>query len=622
MTKDRVARGLACHVTGHPMLAASIRELGGTFSDAAGTSAVDLDLSGGADAVWTTVLQTRETAEALLSAPVAERVIRFRPTAAAAERLALVDAATLSPRQQEAYAEALRACGYAVVTTSHAAPSLPLDEPTAIAELFDVLARAAVVVAGPGDVALAAALSSDATLCAVGRAFHVAFLSPANPRVFATPDASDVAHLFRHEQELGATVSPGTCYVRHGLVFTLGDRLYRTLRAGPTLADPASVLAVAQELATQGVMPSFERAPALEGADGARTIAVRRVPFVTRPAEWSASQTAAAVALLLDLTTQLGDRADPWHLDDPHLFNVTFDGPRPVYLDFGSLRPGRPSVSTWQHLRSDVLPALRRALPSAAAALHDALDVVVASPLWEVQRGALRSAASQLRAVSPVHTAHTNWSGYAKPLPASLAAYAEDARTSHKTQVPFTMLRRLHPRTVTDFGANTGYFARLAAYLGAAVLATDNVEDVVDRGYRMAEAAALPITFAHVDLLALPPAAGVSGRLQPLDARWCADLVLGAAVTHHLARAGMTFDAMAALFASATRDHLLVEFIPPTDQYVQTWRMPAWYTEAHFREAFSMYFDLDAPVPSDPSPRVWYAGRRRPATPFTRSSHG
>lgn len=71
----------------------------------------------------------------------------------------------------------------------------------------------------------------------------------------------------------------------------------------------------------------------------------RRVPFVSYPFEWAGSMLRDAAMLVCNLQIEL-DRYG-LGLKDPHSWNLLFDGPRPVYVDLGSValtRGASPSL--------------------------------------------------------------------------------------------------------------------------------------------------------------------------------------------------------------------------------------------------------------------------------------
>ncbi len=63
-----------------------------------------------------------------------------------------------------------------------------------------------------------------------------------------------------------------------------------------------------------------------------------------------------------------------------------------------------------------------------------------------------------------------------------------------KQRSVFYCLERMHPQSVLDIGANTGWFSQLAVKAGAHVIALDNDESCIDSVYRFSRDKELPVT--------------------------------------------------------------------------------------------------------------------------------
>src|SRR5262249_20399827 len=135
------------------------------------------------------------------------------------------------------------------------------------------------------------------------------------------------------------------------------------------------------------------------------------------------------------------------------------------------------------------------------------------------------------------------------------------------------------PRTVWDFGCNTGAMSRIAATSDAYVVAFDADTGCIARLYADGQARADTRVLPLVMNLVNP-----TGRLGwnhderlSLADRGPADVVLALGLLHHLYFANQVpFDVAAAFFARVART-LVVEFVPASDRQVavMTARMPA-----------------------------------------------
>ena len=72
-----------------------------------------------------------------------------------------------------------------------------------------------------------------------------------------------------------------------------------------------------------------------------------RNPFVSYPHEWSASMLKDAALLHIDLFGRLGSHG--LILEDWHPYNILFNGPKPIFVDFCSIIP----TDTFQRGLSD-----------------------------------------------------------------------------------------------------------------------------------------------------------------------------------------------------------------------------------------------------------------------------
>ena len=194
----------------------------------------------------------------------------------------------------------------------------------------------------------------------------------------------------------------------------------------------------------------------------------------------------------------------------------------------------------------------------------------------------------------------------------SAGAFAEKARVTTE------WLDRLRPSLVWDLGANTGYFSKLAASLGATTVAFDADAACVDALYREVSRDALPNLLPLVlDLSNPSPAVGWANvERMTLESRGPADVLLVLAVTHHLAIGhNVPLTALASYLARLGR-RAIVEFVPKTDPMVaQMLRTRAdvfdEYDETGFQHALSLSFIIDERVMLTPSRRSLYLLRAR-----------
>lgn len=169
-----------------------------------------------------------------------------------------------------------------------------------------------------------------------------------------------------------------------------------------------------------------------------------------------------------------------------------------------------------------------------------------------------------------------------------------------KSKYVAKVVQRLKPNTVWDLGANTGEFSLIAASHGAFVVSIDGdpacTEYLYQRVSKKNEAMRiLPLT---MDLANPSPGLGWSSseRLS-LNHRGPTDLALALALIHHLVFSSCVPLPLIAEWFGSLANHLLVEYVPPTDPMVQKLLMNRGdehlpYNLEVFNSSFGKFFDL------------------------------
>ena len=171
----------------------------------------------------------------------------------------------------------------------------------------------------------------------------------------------------------------------------------------------------------------------------------------------------------------------------------------------------------------------------------------------------------------------------------------------------FKILRALGPQTILDMGSNTGWYSQLAATNGNQVVAFDTDETCVDQLYYRARTNNLAVLPLVMDFRSPSPGAGPCNNwLLPATERLQCDMVLALAVVHHLvSKRYLTFGQIAQTLSMFAKRRVLVEFMPPEDQYVRDWRTREfdWYTTDNFLSSLKQHFSRLQILESYPSPR-------------------
>jgi ribosomal protein L11 methylase PrmA len=363
-----------------------------------------------------------------------------------------------------------------------------------------------------------------------------------------------------------------------------------------------------------------------------------KIPVISYPYEWSFSQLQDAALLTLEIMKE--SLSYRMILKDASAYNIQFFRGKPILIDtlsFEQYVEGKPWVAYKQFCEHFLAPlavmALRDIRLSQLLKSHlDGLNLNLASSLLP-RRTFLRFgllAHLHLHALSAQHysgKANTSTTGRTVTRDALLAIvaslhkatkslnwdppksqwvqyYSSEQNYSaeameEKKQFVEECLDTIQPSSVLDLGANTGTFSRLAVQRGIETVSCDSDPGCVEISYRSSrdhnEEKLLPLL---IDLTNPTPAIGWDNRERlAISERVGSDVVFALALVHHMAISNnVPLTYVAAYFAKFGR-HLIVEFIPKTDDMVRQMLstrediFPE-YSREGFEHAFGKYFKL------------------------------
>jgi len=341
----------------------------------------------------------------------------------------------------------------------------------------------------------------------------------------------------------------------------------------------------------------------------------KKIPFVSFPAEWPPEMLHAAGQLTLKLSEQA--LAHGFCLKDATPYNVLFDGPKPVFIDFLSFEPHEPNDPLWfaqaQFIRTFLLPLLvntelRLPLSSLFLTKRDGIEpsqvyhmlnpvkrlmppfvTRVALPVW-LSAKAENSAGSIYRKRTLKNSLQANYIllaqfgslrrdmeralGKKSKLTGSWSDYNDtctydEHSFANKDVFVEQFLMNGKPRRVLDVGCNTGHFSVLAARHGAEVVSIDQDPAVIGALWKEASSENLSILPLVVDFARPTPALGWNNAEYPsfLDrSRGYFDAIFMLAVMHHLVvNDQIPLDEIMDLASRVTSRYLIIEYVAPDD---------------------------------------------------------
>jgi hypothetical protein len=427
-----------------------------------------------------------------------------------------------------------------------------------------------------------------------------------------------------------------------GTVFLAPDRVFRAVHPEAVARTEALLQSgLTEELAARGLMPTTH-VSAVKIPGSPLVLEHPRLPVVSYPYEWSYGMLRDAAALVLEINETANARG--YELQDCHAYNIVFDGPRPQYVDLGSLalRPAeaRGWVAREEFFRAYEYPLqiwadggefMARRLMAASELMGHADHGLYRWPwlrlggtagyerglrAWHRYRGLSRVPDEKIRQRLPAPAgslvcalkhrgwlpaqnaglgrlrrrllrrqrrgAGGFWSGYQGE-----AAFADTPRLRRVVE----LVRQSGATSVIELAGNQGRLSAELLRQGVVrqAVCTDAEERAVDQAHARTREEGGRLHTAVLDFIY--PMTSPFGE-SPV-ARFRSDAAVALAVTHHLLLTQQVPVArVLRSIAAFARDHVFIEFMPRG-----LWDgrrappMPEWYTLDWFRAAFHREFE-------------------------------
>ena len=459
------------------------------------------------------------------------------------------------------------------------------------------------------------------------------------------------------EATLEAVRHPGSYVDPAGAVYEVDGRLLRGIEEqfAPFYGSLLTRVPVKSMLGQQ-IVDTATAAEALPGYS--LVLEHRRITPVSFPYEWPPHMLKEAALLTLDICLKL--TGHEMVLKDAYPWNVVFEGPRPIFVDFTSIVPQDPRllwVAYDQFCRFFLYPlalASWRPAKLSRALLFDHIngvsdgDLVPLLPTgawigmpWLVSHvylprlitrmtrrfgseGALTNMSARFspnqearrsffvslhRIVSSIRlpSQHSRWADYYE----DIKSFMRPAGFNLKQAAVTRILWDCRPETVVDIGCNQGGYSILAANAGARVTAFDTDDDSIAMLHKLAGEHHFQILPLVMDFLSPSPACGWRAmQYAAAPQRFKSDMALALALVHHLAiTQRQTFERIVPALADYADNWLLTEFVPLDDPRareisVTQQRDMSWYTLDGFASALRTVFSRVELFPSHPEGRT------------------
>lgn len=407
-------------------------------------------------------------------------------------------------------------------------------------------------------------------------------------------------------------VDPSSYVDPQGFLFQHNHDLFRCIR--PSAVELFQDLLQSRKLdiwaQDKGLIPTAITNLRIEAEPDGMVLSHPRINPLTYCMEWCPGMLWEAARLTLDFAIELADHN--LVLQDAYPWNILFDGVDAVFVDLTSIAPPKSTVlwsahgqyesyfarplklmrqgkgrivrpmlmnniegidlETFVQLSSSgslmrhpgVLAALRlerylQSKPDLKIRARQMAEKAASRATPQIRKKFLLKLRDQLTSLRQPAKGDC-WTNYYREIEADVDKGAKLSQVRR-------FLEKIAPKTVLDFGCNTGVFSIEAAKCGARVFSIDMSESCIDLLYKTASEQSLKITPIISDAVCPTPPSGFLSRQYPsLLERVKADTVLCLGLMHHLHINGrQSFERIAELMNEVSLSTLIFEFVGMDD---------------------------------------------------------
>lgn len=443
------------------------------------------------------------------------------------------------------------------------------------------------------------------------------------------------------------SIHPGSFRDPSGYVYTSGNRVFRTVtESARNKYEFIRDNIVVSKLQDQGRIIKAREIDCSEWPSNIQNVAYLlehpRIPFISYPYEWSFEQLREAALHHLELQMDLLDFGIT--LSDATAYNIQFVGPKPIFIDFLSLRPYVEGEFWWSHRQfceQFLNPLLLRAVVGVAHnswfrgslegittadlaklvpqhrrfSLNIFTQVIlqaklerdaIATPLRAIDRakkakrlpkGSYRAILQQLRnwigKLAIADESKTIWEDYANNNTYS------DVEARAKRSFITEFVKSVRPHTIIDLGCNTGDYSLAALEAGAQyAIGIDSDHKAIGQAYKRSKAKMASFLPLCLDAANPSPSQGwQQNERQGFAERARVDALIALAFEHHLAIGkNMPFSRLVPWLIKIA-PQAIIEFVPKNDSTIRNMLalredIFSDYTEEAFLKEIHKYADV------------------------------
>jgi SAM-dependent methyltransferase len=400
-------------------------------------------------------------------------------------------------------------------------------------------------------------------------------------------------------------------YDQSGRICVKGDKVYRIIENEEHINNYKELLNsdYIEELFSIGLV----RTKIVEELEskGVLILEHQKIPFILHPCEYSNKMFWQSACMFIELNLKLAEKGFVTH--DSHSWNVTFDGVKPVFYDFGSIIKNNKVSQEWfnEFLHCFIVPIWLASYSSKTFkyakeyrrehgngfGLNLFKSVKVKKILFRkfINISKLKSDPQNffneiliwLHQHKPISVKPQYWSDYYK----SHDLDFKNPKTI-KQKFVYNVLLKTKPEKVLDLASNKGYYAFMAASLGASVIAFDYEEEIVDFLLETKENNN-KVTPAHIDFKKPTASLGPSLFWEDSCQRFNSEIVLALGLIHHICLIqGVPVYLFCQTCIKYATKGIILEFVDPSDKHVACWdaRIPKDYTIDKIKVYMGSYF--------------------------------